>query len=107
MSNKEMVQVKHCQIHLTEPARSNAAEARWPMPRLPLGTTIAEARAHHLEYADAYQARREFTGPHFHGVDDVTVTEGVVVVQIGGTEYAYPLHAVARVKSYTTEHTPE
>ena len=95
-----MSKVNHCQIHLAEPSRYAAAEALHPWPVLqPPHTTV------YKDEVDAVAAARaEFTGPHFHGVETVAVSEGTIdVVLPDGTVYMYPLHTVARIKVYTTE----
>lgn len=84
--------IRHCQIHFTEPARSQAAAAVFPYAGVPVYDVGADSN------------RREFTGPHFHGIRDITVSEGTVDVTLeDGTLYLYPLHSVARIKVYTTE----
>lgn len=106
-----MATVKHVQIHLTEPSRGNAARALYPIPALRASyphesvEDFAEvAREHALRYADECQAQRDFTGPHFHGVDSVACSEGTVDVHVSKTcMYMYPLNTVARVKVYTEE----
>lgn len=95
MTSNNMVQVKHCQIHLNEPARTKAAEALFPKAGVPAYDAGAERN------------RAEFTGPHFHGLDKVSFGENQVLIEIDGAAYMYPMHSIARVKYYTTEHTPE
>ncbi|QQO90776.1 hypothetical protein [Pseudomonas phage Bertil] len=95
MSSKQLEKVRHCQIHLKEPARTAAAEATFPKAGVPAYDIGAERN------------RREFTGPHFHAVDRVDFEEGCVLVSIDDTQYIYPMAEVARVKLYTTTHTPE
>lgn len=98
-----MATVKHVQIHLTEPSRSNAAEALYPNPE-------PTSYEYHFDYVDrvneAARLRNEFTGPHFHDVEECEIEEGVVHVLVGNAGYVYPLHTVARIKVYTVE-TPD
>lgn len=98
------------QIHLSEPSRSEAAAARWPIPALGTkGMTATESYAEYkawcLKYADELQARRDFTGPDFKGcVKDVDFEAGTIAVRLDdGTIYAYPPHAWNRTKAYHTE----
>jgi hypothetical protein len=86
------VKVNHVQIHLAEPFRSAAAAATFPKAGVPAYDVGADSN------------RAEFTGPHFHGIKNLVVSEGTVdIVMPAGTTYMYPLHTVARVKAYTTE----
>ena len=87
-----MSKVNHCQIHLAEPFRTQAAAATFPKAGVPAYDVGADSN------------RAEFTGPHFHGVETVAVSEGTIdVVLPDETVYMYPLHTVARIKVYTTE----
>ena len=84
--------VNHCQIHLAEPFRTAAANATFPKAGVPVYDVGADSN------------RAEFTGPHFHGIKNIAVSEGTIdVVLPDGTVYMYPLHTVARIKVYTTE----
>ncbi|QQO90828.1 hypothetical protein [Pseudomonas phage Misse] len=88
MSNK----LGSCQIHLTEPARTAAAEATFPKAGVPAYDIGAERN------------RREFKGPHFTDcVASVLFDQGFVHVTLEGADkvvYSYPANTVARVKSY-------
>lgn len=90
-----MEKVRHCQIHLTEPARSNAADALFP------ASAYADVEAKNAA------SRAKFTGPHFHDIQIVQCSDGTVDVHLpDGTVYMYPLGTVARIKVYETKHTP-
>jgi hypothetical protein len=94
---------KNVKIHLTEPSRSNAAEALFPNP---------EPRDYEYqhEYGDRVNAaarlRNEFTGPLFEGATECEIDEGVVHVLIDDVGYVYPLHAVARLKVWEAPPEP-
>lgn len=114
-----MSKVKHCQIHLTEPARTKAAAAVHPLPHPELANMTQAALRGMSESAienlnkqmdsnvEAMQAQAEFTGPYFHDLTNVTFGENQVMVQLPDeTVYLYPLHAIARVKFYYTDAAP-
>lgn len=120
MSNKELVTLKHCQIHLMGPALERAAETLYPDPHpevfgvtaMQLGRMPSIDRESFERKVEANKAalanRNAFTGPHFHGVKNVLVGASTIDVAFeGGINYLYPLHTVGRVKVYTTQHTPE
>lgn len=120
MTEKAMVPLKHCQIHLMGDSRAAAAAAVYPYPypgvfdvslqelsRMP--GIDRESFERKVAANEAVQKNRaEFTGPHFHGIKSVQCSEGTLdVVLEDGTVYLYPLHTVARAKVYVTQHTPE
>lgn len=98
-----------CQIYLMPDARRRAAEALYPIPRMPdrLGEDVydytARALEHAAEHADKLKAREDFTGPHFKDcVSQINFDDGFVHVTLTTdfTTYSYPMTDVARVKSY-------
>lgn len=102
-----MSQVTCVKIHLAEPARTKAANARFPVPQFVLSTggsdevNHLEAQAYYERYADELQAQREFPGPDFQDIARCRVSEGTVDVHLhDGTVYMYPLHTVTRIKAY-------
>lgn len=120
MTDKAMVPLKHCQIHLSGEARAAAAAAVYPIPHpevigvslqklLSMSPSENEALERDiLKNEEALRNRAEFTGPHFHGIRAVQCSEGTLdVILEDGTSYLYPLHTVARAKVYVTQHTPE
>lgn len=80
-------------IHLTEPARSKAAIALFPLAGVPAYD------------AGARRIRDEFTGPDFKGcVKEVELENEYIAVTLrDGTMYVYAMRNIDRMKAY---HTP-